>query len=351
MIKRNITHVYRQEAGEGKDGTPAVAAETPPVKTAPAVETPPVEAPPAAATPPVETPPAPPPADDGTADRIPEENLWDTLSKDTDDDGDLPEEVDSTPPAPEEVPPKPAVEEPPPPAEPPAAEASPVEPVVPPVETPPTPEVQPTPVPPEPPAPTEPSADELAAADTKAREEMQDKIAKHYPLSEADSLQLLSDPGKFLPKYQARMWTDMWFAMHTMISDSMPNLIQSNLREVEEQKTHVDTFFKAWPKLNQKDHGKTVAQVSQVYSQVNPNATAEEVTKFVGMQVMLHHGIAPDLTPVDIPPGTPPTPEASPPVQQPFQPAAVNSAPAEQQSESGNIYTSMSEELLEDDLK
>jgi len=340
MNIRNITHVYRQTAGEdgGSAGTPA--------------ETPPVEAP-VAASPPTETPPeptpTPPPVDDGTADHIPEVNLWDDLSRDTDDDADSIVEVVSPTPVPEETPPAPASDEPPAPAETPAVETPSVEPVVPAAETPPSPEVQPTPVTPEPPVTTEPSAEELVAADTKARDEMRERIEKHYPMSEAESLQLLSDPGTFLPKYQARMWTDMWYAMQTMISNSMPQLIQSNLKEVEEQKGYVDEFFNAWPKLNQKEHGKTVAQVSKVYSQVNPGASTEEVTKFVGMQVMLHHGIAPDLVPVDTPPGAPATPVA-PPATPPFQPAAVNAAPAAQQSDSDNLYTDMAEELLEDDL-
>lgn len=352
MIKRNITYVYRQEAGEGSVPA-AIPAETPPVETPPAPETPPVE------TPPVETPPAPspetppvtPPVDDGAADHIPEVNLWDDLSQDKDDDDDLLEAPVSTPPEPEVTPPAPAPVEPPAPAEPPAVETPPVEPVVPPVEPPPSPEVQPTPVAPEPPATTEPSAESIAKADLEARDAMQTKISEHYKMTEAESLQLLSDPGNFLPKYQARMWTDMWFAMQTMVSNSMPSLIQSNLREVEEQKTYVNEFFQAWPKLNQKDHGKTVSQVSRVYSQVNPNATEEEVTKFVGMQVMLHHGIAPDLVPVDTPPGAPPIPVVpTPPATPPYQPAAVNAAPAAQQSDSDNVYASMAEELLEEDL-
>jgi len=345
MKNRNITHVYRQTAGEG-DGSSGTPVETPPVET-PAVVPPPTETPPE----PTETP-APPPVDDGTADHIPAVNLWDDLSSDKDDDADSIVDDDSTPPVPEETPPAPAPDEPPAPAETPAVETPPVEPVVPPDEPPPSPEVQPTPVTPEPPATPEPSADELAAADTKAREEMREKIEKHYPMTEAESLQLLSDPGTFLPKYQARMWTDMWFAMQTSISQNMPQLIQSNLREVKEQDTYVEEFFTAWPKLNQKDHGKTVAQVSKVYSQVNPAATEEEVTKFVGMQVMLHHGIAPDLVPVETPSGVPAAPVAPlAPVTPPYQPASVNAAPAAQQSDSDNVYTAMSEELLEEDLQ
>ncbi len=333
MKIRNITHVYRQKAGEG-DGSSGTPAETPPAETPPAKPAEPVT----------------PPVDDGAADHIPEVNLWDALSKEVEDDDSLVEVV-STPPVSEETPPAPAIVEVTPPAETPAVETKPVEPVVPPVETPPSPEVQPTLVTPEPPVTPEPSAEELAAADTKAREEMQAKVAKHYEMTEAESLQLLSDPGNFLPKYHARMWTDMWFAMQAVVANSMPELIQSNLRVVEEQKVYVDEFFAAWPKLNQKEHGKTVAQVSKVYSQVNPDATEAEVTKFVGMQVMLHHGIAPELTPVETPPGAPAATPPLPPVSPPYQPAAVNSAPAEQQSGSGNLYTDMSEELLEEDLK
>lgn len=312
----DITGIYRQEAAEEEKVVSATPEDT-------SEDTPPV--------------------DDGN-DHIPETNLWDSLSKDDEDDDDLPEVEDSTPPVVEEpdAPQPPVAEEPSTPAEPPADP--------PPSETPEvkaeTPEVQPTPVAPEPTVTPGPSTEDLKAADTKARQAMQTKISEHYKMTEEESLQLLSDPGKFLPKYQARMWTDMWYAMQGMLKQSMPGLIQSNLRQVEEQSTQVDTFFEAWPKLNKKDHGITVAQVAKVYSQVNPQATTEEVTKFVGMQVMLHHGMSPDLTPAA--PSTTPDP-ATPPAA-PYQPAAVNAAPAAQRLNSGNSWEQMAEELEEDDL-
>ena len=343
MKIRNITYVYRQEAGaEEKVVSGAAGEEQPPVETPP-VETPPTE------TPPSETPPV----DDGD-DHLPEPNLWESLSKEIDED-DLPEVVVSPPPSAEEPPaPQPPVEgETPPPAEPPAEIPPAVEPPV----TPPVVEVtppveQPPKVTPEPTITQVSSPEDLAKADATRRQNMQEKIAEHYPLSEEDSLQLLSDPGKFLPKYQARMWTDMWYAIEGMLQKSMPALVQTNLREVEEQKTKVDAFLKVWPKLDQEKHGKVIAQISTVYSQVNPSATEEEITKFVGMQAMLHFGIAPDLVPVvagsnsDTPPVTPPAV----PVPPPFQPAAVNAVSAAVSSDADDLWGNMSRELDEDDI-
>lgn len=342
MKIRNITYVYRQEAGAEDvvvSGTPA--------EEEPPVETPPVEAAPTE-TPPSETPPV----DDGD-DHLPEEtSLWESLSREIDED-DLPEVDVSPPPSVEEpLAPQPPVEgETPPPAEPPAETPPAVEPEV----TPPVVEVtppveQPPIVTPEPAITQVPSPEALAQVDAQKRQDMQAKIANHYPLSEEDSLQLLSDPGKFLPKYQARMWTDMWYAIEGMLQKSMPALVQTNLREVEEQKTKVDTFLKVWPKLSQEKHGKVISQISTVYSQVNPTATEEEITKFVGMQAMLHFGIAPDLAPVETgsnsetPPATPPAT----PVPPPFQPAAVNAVSAVQ-VDSDDLWGNMSRELDEED--
>lgn len=320
MKIHDITRIYRQKEGEED----AVVSAEPEV-----------------------TPEPDPPVDDGN-DLIPEPNLWDALSKD-EDDVDSPEVEDSPPPVVEEpeAPQPPVAEDPPTPAEPSAEPVAAKEDVVPPVVEPVAPEVQPTPVAPEPTVtPVEPTTAELAATDLKNREEMQAKISEHYKMTEEESLQLLSDPGVFLPKYQARMWTDMWYAMQTMLQQSMPSLIQNNLRQVEEQNSHVDDFFSAWPKLNKKDHGTTVAQVAKVYSQVNPNATTEEVTKFVGMQAMLHHGMSPDLAPVD---PSAPAPVPAEPTPAPYQPAAVNAAPAAQRLNSDNVWAAMSEELDEED--
>jgi hypothetical protein len=329
MKKFRINRVYRQTApdaeGHGGGSGPAEPPETP-------AEEPTSEAPP----------------DDGN-DRIPEgESLWETLSREIDDDDSLEDEPTSPPETPpaddeDETPPESPAETPPaetPPETPPEEPA----PETPPAEQPPREETPPA----EPESP-QPSFEEQRA---EAKKKMQESILKHYNFSDEDALRFVTDPKSFLDM-QARMWTDMWYGMQDFLTQQMPEYIDQGMQEREARNEYVDKFFEAWPKLNRKDHGATVAQVAKTYSQVNPGATEEEVVRFVGMQAMLMHGMSPDMTPVQetTPPAAPPqTPPATPPAEPPapgYQPPSPSGAGGKPSS--GNIWEAMAEELLEDD--
>lgn len=281
-----------------------------------------------------------PPADNGQ-DTIPESNLWDTLSKDMEDtDDEVPEdssteevspepvaEVTPEPPAKEE--PKPAIETPaetPPEVTPPVVEAA---------------EIQPTTAPEPKPEVTPPPEIDV----DKQRLEMTERLEAHYQLSEEESLQMVTDPGKALPKLQAKMFSDMWWNMTQMIRSALPTVIESTLRDVKVRDGKVDSFFQQWPKLTKAAHGAQVAQVAKVYAQVNPTATEADVIKHVGMQVMLMAGITPEMTPVN--PETPPAETPAAPLT-PHRPAAVNALGGAQQL-SGGIWAEMAEDLLDDD--
>ncbi len=278
------------------------------------------------------------PVDNGQ-DTIPEVNLWDSLSDDMDEPEDaVPEDspvakVEPEPVA-EEVTQPPAVEEPKPAIET-KVEVPPevTPPVVPAAEIQPTKEPEPTPQVAPPP--------EVDIAEQRAH--MTTRLEEHYQLSEEDSLQMVTDPGKALPKIQARMFSDMWWNMTTMIRNSLPTVIESTLRDVKVRDEKVDSFFKQWPKLNKVEHGTSVAQVAKVFAQVNPDATEADVIKHVGMQVMLMAGMSPEMTPVN--PAEPVVADTPAPLP-PHRPAAVNALGGAQQP--SNIWAQMSEDLDDD---
>jgi hypothetical protein len=331
----NINRVYREQASDEGNDLPNNA--------------PPAEAPPA------EPAPDATPEDDGNLDTIPEEaSLWDDLNKQLDQpeddilpDEDSPQETPLEPPAtPEETPPEtPATPEETPPAETPATpeEPSAADTAVP-TETPVVPEVQPT----DTPADTTPQPTEAeraqAYADRKAG--IEKHLEERLSITEAEALQLVTDPQKVFPKLQAKVFTEMWLAVEEMMQRNLPTAIENTTRELKVRDEKVDAFFEAWPKLDRKLHGAQVAQVASVYSQVNKNATEADVIKYVGMQVMMLNGIAPELTTPQTPDGTVTPPET--PVT-PHRPAAVNGSPAAPQQSSGNLYTDMSIELDEDE--
>ena len=292
--------------------------------------------------PPEETPPEPtPPVDEGK-DVIPdEEDLWADMAQDDEASEDLETEEPVTPPAVEEPTPTPPVE---PTVEPDAEPPAPTEPVAtPPVETPPVvPEEQPPATPPEPTV-TPPTEEETQAAHKLQMDDTITALTARFQISEEESLQLVTEPGKVFPKLQARMFADMWEHMTAMIRQNLPAAIEYHTQAREVQNKEVDSFFARWPKLNRAEHGATVAKVSGVFNQLNPNATEEDILNHVGMQTMMLHGIAPDMIPA--PPTE--TPSATPPLA-PHVPAAVNGGRPAPTQQSVNIWTEMSEEIDDD---
>lgn len=333
MKNFDTVHTYRQTAPDAENHSGGGASPPPVEEPAPPVEEPAAVAPEAPEPEPTSVPE--------------EESLWESLAKDSDDDDDNPPEdlpsEDSTPPepTPEEKPPEaPAVEETPAtpetPAEPEVTAADTAAPTEEPVEQPTSqPEPEPTP---------QPTADEILTQQKERRANLEGQLTNHFKLTEQEALQLVTNPGEVFPKLQARMFTDMWMGVEKMIQQAVPDIVRNTSSQMEVQNEAVDGFFKAWPKLDRKIHGKQIAQVAKVYSQINPNATQEEVTKNVGMQVMFMNGIAPDVQ-SEVPPEA--TPAETP--ATPYKPPAVNGAPSAPQQSSGNLYTDYAEELLNDE--
>lgn len=322
MFKNYINAEYREE-------TPSAEAPPAPTGTPPPI-------------PPVETPPEPTPPVDNGEDVIPDEDdLWADLDKDLDELEDSELEEEPAPPAEPEPTPAPPVE---PDSEPEAEPtAAPVEPTTPPVETPPVvPEVQPPATEPEPTV-TPPTDEEVKATRQQQFDDTVTALTDRFAISEEESLQLVTEPGKVFPKLQARMFADMWEHMTAMIRQNLPAAIEYHTQAREVQNKEVDSFFARWPKLNRAEHGATVAKVSGVFNQLNPTATEEEILNHVGMQTMMLHGIAPDM----IPAAPVETPLTENPPMAPHVPAAVNGGrPAPQQS--ANIWEEMSNDLDDD---
>lgn len=291
---------------------------------------------------------------DTGVDTIPEaDNLWDSLSREIEDDDDSEDSTignDSAEPEPEVIPPPtPADPEPTPEAVTPA-EVPEVVPEIP-VETP--PDEQPAAVTPEPEPEPQPqqTAQDFAAAEHAERSRLETSLQSHFAISDDEALQLVTNPATEFPKLQARMFTDMWMAVQKSINNQMPQVIERTTQEMTVRNEKVDNFFKTWPKLDRVKHAKQVAEVSKVFGQVNTGATEEEVIRHVGMQVMLMNGFTPDMTPVgDVAPvaplrSVPVTPTTPSPA--PYSPSAVNGVSP--QLSADNIWSAMAEELLDDD--
>lgn len=104
-----------------------------------------------------------------------------------------------------------------------------------------------------------------------------------------------------------------------------------------------DAFYKAWPQLNEKEHGKHVLDVGRMFRQMNPNATPEEATTKIGQIV---------TAALNLPPAAqqPPVQQQQRPAARPgFRPAATGQAASGAPPASDNLFTQMAEEMLHDD--
>lgn len=318
-IKSIINGTYRQTAPDVENGSPSVSA-----------------------TDEMAAPSEPEAIVDEGQDIIPEEvSLWDSLNEQLDEPDD--DETEDSPEVdtlstPEPEPKAPAVEEETPEAETPEVTAAdtalPTDPVQPTIE----PEPEPVPIP-------QKTEAEIAEETSQRRTQLEASLTERFGLTDNEALQLVTDPGKVFPKLQARMFTDMWLHVEAMIDQRLPTVIEKTTQDMKIRDEKVNDFFTAWPQLDRKKHGVQVAQVARAWSQVNQNASEEEVIRNVGMQVMMMNGIAPSMTPVD--PQTESLSAETPP--SPHRPAAVNGARATPQQSRDNLFEAMSYELDEDE--
>ena len=285
---------------------------TPPPAEAAPEPTPVVEPTPAPA--PVVEPVTPPPSADEPS---PAASFVDLL-EDDDLDADAVEEPGQETPSAEEPPaetppeaapepmPEPAaevppVEVPPPAPEQAAPEPSPAEPV-----TPPTPTEEPPAIP----------MDEVRANYAQARTEMEGIVAsQHYALDEAAMEAFDTNPAEEIPKIMARVYMDAVTGAVAHMMTHMPALVDSVVQGRATYDQAEEEFFAAWPQIDRSAHAASIAQMGQVYRQVNPNATKADFIRDVGAQVVVAFGLG-QLAAVA------PTPEenATPPAA-PFKPA------------------------------
>lgn len=179
----------------------------------------------------------------------------------------------------------------------------------------------PTPGQPPAPEPTQ-TLEQAVEARTKWRNDTIEALAKgHYNLSEAQVEEIQGSPEITIPKLMARVYLDATEAATMGVMSHLPQVITQTMARMQEAQQAEDDFYKAWPTLDKGKHGDAVMQLATAYRQLNPNASKDDFTKFVGSQAIVALG----LTVVPAVPAPVPVPAA--PGAPPFRPLA-GSAPA-----------------------
>lgn len=186
-------------------------------------------------------------------------------------------------------------------------------------ETPPTKEeeAKPEEKPAEPQQPQQPSTDGVqepaAPQDEQAvwqewREKARESLQKAYGLSEEEAKAFETDPVAVLPKLAAEVHMNVFDAVYQTLRAQLPAMVEQVQAQQRSRQEFHNAFFERWPEL--KGLEKDVQTAMNLYAQLNPGVTREQLIEDVGLQVSIRH-----RKPL---PGSKPAP-----VQQPQVPAAA----------------------------
>ena len=159
---------------------------------------------------------------------------------------------------------------------------------------------------PEQPTPEEPAAptDEAPAEPVpprpevtpEQRKEARDKavtdLAEHYKISDDEADELVRSPETAYPKFAAKLFMDVFEAVTSSLNNSMPDMITQTTKAQQQQQKAEDTFYESNPQIS-REHSDLVNKYAQMYVQMNPKATHDQIIKDVGVQVMFKLGIDP----------------------------------------------------------
>ena len=134
--------------------------------------------------------------------------------------------------------------------------------------------------------PKGPTEEEVKAAQEALEKQL---VENTYALSEEESDQMLLEPGKVLPKLAAKLHMTVMESLGPAMVAQIPRIVQAQLKQNETVSAQKQRFYAAWPKLV--GHEQEVAQVAQIYGQLNPTATPEKTIEDIGKHVMYSLGL------------------------------------------------------------
>lgn len=170
------------------------------------------------------------------------------------------------------------------------------------------------------------------------------KLVEYYKIPDDMAARLSTEPELVLPVLAAKIHQALMRTSLNMLAQELPQRIEQiqTYRAAEEKSK--EAFYSRWPGL--KGHEKQVLQVGRMYRQMNPKATPEQAIEKIGRVVNAALGLA-DTAP---PPGTPPARQAQPPAAKSgFRPAGTQASAAAATPPSDNVFAQMAEEFLLED--
>lgn len=158
----------------------------------------------------------------------------------------------------------------------------------------------------------------------KNADKLQEQFVKDfYGLTDEDVAQLEAEPASALPKLAAKVHYNVLKQTAQMISGMLPHAFMHFQGVQKQADAATSKFQEQWPQVDVVKYGSEIEQTANVYRQMNPKATQEEVISFVGAAISTRHKLSAP-TP-SAAPGTTPAAQAKP---APFVPASGGSPAA-----------------------
>ena len=196
-------------------------------------------------------------------------------------------------------------------------------------------------------APKQKTAEELQVEYDNARQVLEESLMQQYALSEDDASALITEPEVVFPRLMARLHTNVLASMAQGMAQQLPSMIQHLNQQQEAMNAYNTAFYSKWGEL--KGHEDVVNRFSQMYQQLNPQATMEQAIDEIGAQVMVALRKPIKGQPQPVPDGgqSQVTAPVTPP---PPVPASVGGSapPKPAPAGQGNIFSEMAEEFLAD---
>lgn len=158
---------------------------------------------------------------------------------------------------------------------------------------------------------------------------------------------LTTEPEQVLPFLAAKVHQHIMEQVRAEMSQGLPVQIHQVMERTRRNNEARDAFYKAWPTLNEKDHGEKVMMVGALFRQLNPNAKPDEAIERIGKVVHEALGIALPAAGGTAPAAAPATQAAA---SAPFKPAGGGGAKVgAAAAPSGNEFEEMAGQLLMED--
>jgi hypothetical protein len=125
------------------------------------------------------------------------------------------------------------------------------------------------------------------------REQVRASLVEQYRLSEEEEAEVMTEPGKALPKLASMVHMRVGEAVTIGILSQLPGMIEHVLSSRNGEEASRAKFYDSWPDLKDGRHEPTIKRIAQAYRFSNPNASEEEAIRDVGAAAMIALRIMP----------------------------------------------------------